>query len=84
VNRTVHLFFTFIISGIVVTGCKQHSKKVQVTNKDISQVLSQMTELMVHDVTNPPLASRFFSYACLAGYEVVSEKTLSSKACMGF
>lgn len=32
-----------------------------------------MTDLMVHDVTNPPLAARFFSYACLAGYEVVSQ-----------
>jgi len=82
-NRTVHLFFTFIISGIVVTGCKQHSKKVQVTNKDISQVLSQMTELMVHDVTNPPLASRFFSYACLAGYEVVSENNTKFKSMYG-
>ncbi|MBC7919511.1 MAG: vanadium-dependent haloperoxidase [Ferruginibacter sp.] len=32
-----------------------------------------MTEIMVHDVTNPPLAARFFSYACLAGYEVVAQ-----------
>lgn len=31
-----------------------------------------MTELMVHDVTNPPLAMRFFSYTCLAGYQVIS------------
>ncbi|HEX5025487.1 MAG TPA: vanadium-dependent haloperoxidase [Agriterribacter sp.] len=30
-----------------------------------------MTELMIHDITNPPLAARFFSYACLAGYEVI-------------
>ncbi|HMH32969.1 MAG TPA: vanadium-dependent haloperoxidase [Puia sp.] len=32
-----------------------------------------MTDLMVHDITNPPLAARFFSYACLAGYEVISQ-----------
>ncbi|MES2732286.1 MAG: vanadium-dependent haloperoxidase, partial [Bacteroidota bacterium] len=36
------------------------------------EVITQMTEIMVHDVTNPPLAARFFSYACLAGYEVVA------------
>ncbi len=36
-----------------------------------------MMDLMIHDVTNPPLASRFFSYACLAGYEVVSENNKS-------
>ncbi|QHT72031.1 vanadium-dependent haloperoxidase [Rhodocytophaga rosea] len=32
-----------------------------------------MTKVMVHDVTNPPLASRFFSYACLSGYEVIAQ-----------
>lgn len=32
-----------------------------------------MTEIMVHDITNPPLAARFFSYSCLAGYEIVAQ-----------
>ncbi|QNF35957.1 phosphatase PAP2 family protein [Adhaeribacter swui] len=37
-----------------------------------------MTDIMVHDVTNPPLAARFFSYACLAGYEVVAQNDSAS------
>jgi hypothetical protein len=32
-----------------------------------------MTDIMVHDVTNPPLAARFFAYSFLAGYEVVAQ-----------
>ncbi len=32
-----------------------------------------MSNVMIHDVTNPPLAARFFSYTCLSGYEVLSE-----------
>ncbi|MCJ8165872.1 vanadium-dependent haloperoxidase [Pontibacter sp. E15-1] len=39
----------------------------------ISGVIDEMTEVMVNDVTNPPLAGRFFAYATLAGYEVVSQ-----------
>lgn len=39
----------------------------------ISQVTANMTDAMVHDVTNPPLAARFFAYACLAGYEVMAQ-----------
>lgn len=35
---------------------------------------------MVHDVTNPALAARFFSYACLAGYEIVSQNDSSCKS----
>ncbi|AHF16124.1 vanadium-dependent haloperoxidase [Niabella soli] len=41
-------------------------------NIDISQVITRMTEVMVHDITSPPLAARFYSYACLAGYEVLA------------
>jgi hypothetical protein len=38
---------------------------------------------MIHDVTNPPLAARFFSYTCLAGYEVVAENDKSVKSMYG-
>lgn len=82
-NKFVHFIIVLIIS-IGVGGCKQHSKNIQLSNKDISDVISQMTELMVHDVTNPPLAARFFSYACLAGYEVVTQNNTKFKSMHGF
>jgi hypothetical protein len=53
-------------------GCKKQATYPQLTNKDIAKVLDQMTKLMIHDVTNPPLAARFFSYACISGYTVLS------------
>ncbi len=59
------LFFLF--------SCRQKKKQPSFSNKDISEVVTKMTEIMVHDITNPPLGARFFSYACLAGYEVVSQ-----------
>ena len=31
-----------------------------------------MNELLMHDVTNPPLAIRFFAYALLVGNEVLA------------
>ncbi|UOQ68821.1 hypothetical protein [Hymenobacter volaticus] len=39
----------------------------------IGLVVDQMNELMMHDVTNPPLAARFFAYALLAGNEVLAQ-----------
>ena len=67
--------YAIIITCIAcLPGCKQTSKELpSFKNKDISQVVNYMTELMIHDITNPPLAARFFSYACLAGYEIVSQ-----------
>lgn len=43
------------------------------THREANSVINTMTDIMVHDISNPPLASRFYSYACLAGYEVVSQ-----------
>lgn len=58
-------------SLIFLISCKK-SMDPKLTNKDIAGVLDQMTELMIRDVTNPPLAARFYSYACLSGYSVVA------------
>ncbi|TXI34139.1 MAG: phosphatase PAP2 family protein [Niabella sp.] len=35
---------------------------------------------MVHDITNPPLAARFFAYSCLSGYEIVAQNDSSIKS----
>ncbi|MGV8879744.1 MAG: vanadium-dependent haloperoxidase [Sphingobacteriaceae bacterium] len=53
-------------------GCKKKEQYPELTNKDIGKVLEKMTHLMIHDVTNPPLAARFYAYACISGYTVVS------------
>lgn len=79
----IHLSIVFIITIISASGCKQPSKNIQLSNQDIAGVISQMTELMVHDITNPPLAARFFSYACLAGYEIVSQNDSNYRSMHG-
>ena len=56
-----------------VFSCVRSSKRDNLEGKDISRVVSLMTDIMLHDITNPPLSARFFSYAALAGYEVISE-----------
>ncbi len=69
-TRMLYTFFLFLL----LAACKeQQEKPVEFSSRQISEVIARMTDIMVHDVTNPPLASRFFSYACLAGYEVVSQ-----------
>lgn len=53
-------------------GCKQKGADPELSNKDIAKVLEQMTQFMIHDVSNPPLAARFYSYACISGYTVLA------------
>jgi hypothetical protein len=49
----------------------------------IDTLVRRMSDLMVHDVTNPPLAARFFAYSFLAGYEVVSQNNPSVRSMKG-
>ena len=45
---------------------------VELNPTDVEMVIQQMTDVMIHDVTNPPLAARFFAYSCLAANEVIA------------
>ncbi len=61
---SIFFFFSF---------CKNiETKTPELPANEIEKIIVRMTDLMVHDITNPPLAARFFSYTCLAGYEVVA------------
>lgn len=75
------LIFFFLITSAMM-GCKKQPQP-EFSSKQISQVIAEMTDAMVYDVTNPPLAARFFSYACLAGYEVVAQNDSSYKSMHG-
>ena len=63
------LIFTLLLS---IEGCKNKDKQPELSTTDISKVLNAMTDIMIHDVTNPPLAARFYSYALLSGYQIIA------------
>lgn len=81
------LLITFIIFNVccLLIGCREdrQEKSPELSGKEISEVIGRMTDIMVHDVTNPPLAARFFAYTTLAGYEVVSQHDSSYKSMHG-
>ncbi|WP_159468190.1 vanadium-dependent haloperoxidase [Dyadobacter sp. 3J3] len=69
---------------VFLTRCNTKDRKLPALDGAIiGQVTSQMTDVMVHDVTNPPLGARFYSYACLAGYEVVAQNDSAYKTMHG-
>jgi hypothetical protein len=71
------VFFILLLTATFGCGKRVELQEGQAPlalgSRHISEVIGQMTDIMVHDVTNPPLAARFFAYACLAGYEVVAQ-----------
>ena len=63
----------FCLTINLLSSCTDKKKSLNFNNSNISAIITTMTNLMLHDITNPPLCTRFFSYATLAGYEIVTE-----------
>ena len=78
------ILYCFVLT-VVLSGLSCNTKKTVLVfgERDISNVITRMTDIMVHDITNPPLAARFFSYACLTGYEIVSQHEQQFKSMHG-
>ena len=81
-NRLLAILF-IIQASFFLPSCRPHNEAVVFTNGDISKVISTMTDIMVHDISNPPLAARFFSYSLLSGYEVISDQDKNLKKMTG-
>lgn len=64
------LVFTTLL---MLEACKNKASHPELSTTDITKVLNAMTDIMIHDVTNPPLAARFYSYALLSGYQIVAQ-----------
>ena len=41
----------------------------------LPKMVFKISEIMLHDVTNPPAASRFYAYAMLGAYEVIQQNS---------
>ncbi len=68
--------------GLIACNQNQENQpKIQAS--EIGKITNQMTDVMVHDVTNPPLAARFFAYATLSGYEVLALNDTAFKSMHG-
>jgi hypothetical protein len=82
--RSIKILTVPLLLLIASTACNTAGKKQNIVPAaDIDTVVRRMSDLMVHDVTNPPLAARFFAYSFLAGYEIVSQNNPEVKSLEG-
>jgi hypothetical protein len=64
-----------IIAILLIISCKEIDKSVYeektLTPKWYHETLTQVTDVIIHDILSPPVASRVYSYVTLAGYEAL-------------
>ncbi len=79
--RGVNRFLITLITAVICShGFAQSVKGAKDDQTLFAENVFHLSEIMLHDVANPPAASRFYAYSLLGAYEVVyvSEKKLAN------
>jgi hypothetical protein len=65
-------FIAIFVLLSVVTSCSEPAGSWKKTSKDpenLHRSVKQVTDVIVHDIFSPPVASRIYAYMSIAGYE---------------
>ncbi|HEY4107550.1 vanadium-dependent haloperoxidase [Puia sp.] len=75
-RRTIHAGGLFLLLATGHFGFAQKSRD-QVLTEYLRPAVFSLTMVMVHDVVNPPAASRYYAYVMLGAYDLVSQHNRS-------
>ncbi len=68
--KCIGLFAIFICFA----SCQNQNQEINITASDYHAAVDKVTEVMVHDIFSPPVASRIYNYANIAAYEVICQE----------
>ena len=70
-NKNIFLFTLLVL---LLNACQKEVKVIEITSDDYHKAVDKITEVMVHDIFSPPVASRIYNYANIAAYEVIRQE----------
>jgi len=59
-----------ILCFLAIVSCTK--EPITVTTKDYHLLVDKLTEVMIHDIFSPPVASRIYAYPNIAAYQVLN------------
>ncbi len=68
-NRIISTFFLVIL----LVSCSKEKKPITITPEDFHASVDKVTEIMVHDIFSPPVASRIYAYPNIGAYEILAQ-----------
>lgn len=61
-----------LLTVAVLSACDSGTKEVNVTPETYHAAMQQLTDVIVHDIFSPPVASRIYAYPSIAQYEILA------------
>lgn len=72
-----------VLSAVLITSCSKEEKPLVVTPDDYNNAVDKVTEVIIHDIFSPPVASRIYAYSNMAAYEVLVQNNPDYKSLSG-
>jgi hypothetical protein len=57
---------------ILLASCDSGTKEVAISADTYHDTMQQLTDVIVHDIFSPPVASRIYAYPSIAAYEIMA------------
>ncbi|WP_340064509.1 vanadium-dependent haloperoxidase [Ascidiimonas aurantiaca] len=67
----VHSLLISLFAG----ACTRENMPITITPDDFHKAVDKVTEIMVHDIFSPPVASRIYVYPNIAAYEIIAKES---------
>ncbi len=64
--------FSLLMITLAFFACDKKSEPIEVSGEELHNAVDKVTEVMIHDIFSPPVASRIYAYPNIAAYEIVS------------
>jgi hypothetical protein len=61
-----------LVLVLLVASCDSPKKQIDISPEDLHNAVDRVTEIMIHDIFSPPVASRIFAYPNIGAYEVMA------------
>lgn len=70
--KVKHYIVSLFIFSVFFT-CKKEYQSIDIITDDYHNTVDQLTEVMIHDIFSPPVASRIYVYPNIAAYETLNQ-----------
>ncbi|MDH5475372.1 MAG: vanadium-dependent haloperoxidase [Cyclobacteriaceae bacterium] len=66
-----NLQFSLVLFSILATSCTEKKEYIDIEPIVLHDTMQKLTDIIVHDIFSPPVASRVYVYPSIAAYEIM-------------
>ena len=74
---------SILLITVALASCTKEETPLTVTPDDYNNAVDKVTEVIIHDIFSPPVASRIYAYSNMAAYEVLVQNHPEYKSLAG-